>query len=78
MTAVPQSSAFGGPVNSTASCHELFIRLFNVVAIKRDRGKLSNAILVAVWRKRRRLVSRTKAVATSIAAYDVPRPWRRR
>jgi DNA-binding MarR family transcriptional regulator len=28
--------------------------------------------------ERRRLVSRTKAVATSIAAYDVLRPWRRR
>jgi DNA-binding MarR family transcriptional regulator len=28
--------------------------------------------------ERRRLVSRTKAVATSIAAYDVLHPWRRR
>jgi len=28
--------------------------------------------------ERRRLVSRTKAVVTSIAAYDVLHPWRRR
>jgi hypothetical protein len=73
MTAV-RVFRFWRPAEFHCSCHELLIRLINSVAIERDRRKLSDAILVTVRRKRRRLVSRTKAVATSIPAYDVLRP----
>lgn len=55
----------------------------NVVASLRDiaegTGLSKRGVQDAVQLlERRRLVSRTKAVATSIAAYDVLQPWRRR